>query len=63
MLLLALHTCDEVIIEFVDKGNGLFSSRLIATDRVCHVWCNFEPGYTCRTIVVFGTLKDCSLQV
>ena len=63
MLLLALHTCDEVIIEFVDKGNGLFSSRLIATDRVCHVWFNFEPGYTYRTIVVFGTLKNCSLQV
>ena len=27
-------------------------------DWVCHVWCNFWSGYTCRTTVFFGTLKD-----
>ena len=31
--------------------------------RVCHVWCNFEPGNTCRTTRIFGTLKDGSLQI
>ena len=30
------------------------------TDQVCHVWCNFEPGYTRRTTVIFGTLKEFS---
>ena len=24
---------------------------------------NFERGYTCRTTVIFGTLKDGSLQI
>ena len=30
---------------------------------VCHVWCNFEPGYKCRTTASFGTLKDGNLQI
>ena len=29
----------------------------VETDQVCHVWCNF----TCRSAVIFGTLKDDSL--
>ena len=34
------------------------------TNRVCHVWCNFNPGYNlkCRTTVILCTLKDGSLQ-
>ena len=28
------------------------------TDRVCYVWCNFEPGCKCRSAVIFGPLKD-----
>ena len=32
------------------------------TYQVCHVWCNFYPGYACRTTVIFGTLKD-SLEI
>ena len=31
------------------------------TVRVCHVYCNFEIGFTCRITVTFGTLKDGSL--
>ena len=27
-----------------------------------NVWCNFYPGYTCRTTAMFGTLKDGSLE-
>ena len=38
-------------------------SLFVKTDWVCHVWCNFYPGYTCRTIVIFGTLKDDSLLI
>ena len=33
------------------------------TNQVCHVWLNSLPGYTCQTTVVFGTLKDDSLQI
>ena len=32
------------------------------TKRVCHVWCNFKPGYMCQTTVIFGTLEDGCLQ-
>ena len=31
------------------------------TVRVCHVYCNFKIGFTCRITVIFGTLKDGSL--
>ena len=33
------------------------------TVRVCHVYCNFKLGFTCRIIVIFGTLKDGSLLI
>ena len=33
------------------------------TVRVCHVYCNFKLGFTCRITVIFGTLKDGSLLV
>ena len=29
--------------------------------RVCHVYCNFSPGYTCRSTVIFGTLNERNL--
>ena len=32
-------------------------------NQVYHVGCNFLPGYTCRIIVIFGTLRDYSLQI
>ena len=31
------------------------------TVRVCHVYCYFKVGFTCRITVIFGTLKDGSL--
>ena len=31
--------------------------------RVCHVYCNFKIGFTCRITVIFGTLKDGSLLI
>ena len=31
--------------------------------RVCHVYCNFKIGCTCRITVIFGTLKDGSLFI
>ena len=33
------------------------------TVRVCHVYCNFKIGFTCRITVIFGTLKDGSLLI
>ena len=27
------------------------------TGPVCHVWCNLESGYTCRTATIFGHWK------
>ena len=33
------------------------------TVRVCHVYCNFKIGFTCRITVILGTLKDGSLLI
>ena len=33
------------------------------TVRVCLVYCNFKIGFTCRSTVIFGTLKDGSLLI
>ena len=33
------------------------------TVRVCHVYCNFKVGFTCRITVIFGTLNDGSLLI
>ena len=33
------------------------------TVRVCHVYCNFKIGFTCRITVIFGALKDGSLLI
>ena len=48
-----------------EKKKWLKKDKTIIFDnnRVCHVWCNFWPGYTCRTTVIFGTLKDGSLEI
>ena len=41
------------------KGTSVFHK----TVRVCHVYCNFKIGFTCRISVIFGTLKDGSLLI
>ena len=33
------------------------------TGGICHVWCNFEPGYTCRTTIIFETVKGNRLKI
>ena len=33
------------------------------TVRVCHIYCNFKIGFTCRITIIFGTLKDGSLLI
>ena len=33
------------------------------TVRVCHVYCNFKIGFTCRITVIFGTLNGGSLLI
>ena len=54
------------------KNKGLSFNRLASlrvraffhkTVRVCHVYCKFKIGFTCRITVIFGTLKDGSLLI
>ena len=33
------------------------------TNRVCHVWGNFYPGYMCWTTTIFGIMKDGSPEI
>ena len=33
------------------------------TVRVCHVYCNFKIGFTCRITIIFGTLNGGSLLI
>ena len=40
------------ILRFYLVGEKLFNGR------VCPVWCNFYHGYTRRTTIIFGTLKE-----
>ena len=58
----------EPIVLRKKKGDGfLLLLRVRAvfhkTARVCHVYCNFKIGFTCRIAVIFGTLKDGSLLI
>ena len=39
------------------------TDRMIYTGRVCHIWRNFQHGYTCRTNLIFGTLKESFLKI
>ena len=45
--------------------NNSFRVRAVfhKTLRVCHVYCNFKIGFTCRITIIFGTLKDGSLLI
>ena len=46
-----LHLLTTLTLLFKDTDCGFH------TGRVCHVWCNFYPGYTCWITVTFGTQK------
>ena len=46
------------------RGSGLRVRAFFhKTVRVCHVYCNFKIGFTCRITVIFGTLKNGSLLI
>ena len=50
------------------RGRKIFTSLRVRavshkTVRVCHVYCNFKLGFTCRITVIIGTLKDGSLLI
>ena len=56
--------------EVGEPNNLLFVVNLLRvraffhkTVRVCHIYCNFKIGFTCRITVIFGTLKDWSLLI
>ena len=53
------HTKDNLSEQGKLKGTSGFHK----TVRVCHVYCNFKIGFTCRITVIFGTLKDGSLLI
>ena len=48
---------------FQDKMNLRVRAVFHKTVRVCHVYCNFKLGFTCRITVIFGTLKHGSLLI
>ena len=52
-------TCCKTITFLVLRVRAFFHK----TVRVCHVYCNFKIGFTCRITVIFGTLKDGSLLI
>ena len=42
------------------KGTSVFFHKTV---WLCHVYCNFNIGFTCRITVIFWTLKDGSLLI
>ena len=54
---LAVFTFEQLLI--VLRVRAFFHKAV----RVCHVYCNFKIGFTCRITVIFGTLKDGSLLI
>ena len=56
-----------IYVTYVHKDFKIQTLRVRAvfhkTFRVCHVYCNFKIGFTCRITVIFGTLKDGSLLI
>ena len=57
-----MHVSQELSLKF-DYYLIILRVRAVfhKTVRVCHVYCNFKTGFTCRITVIFGTLKDGSL--
>ena len=56
----ALHTCCRSVLPTPQLRVRTFFHKTV---RVCHVYCNFKIGFTCRITVIFGTLKDGSLLI
>ena len=50
-----------VVINYTQMRSLRVRAVFHKTARVCHVYCNFKLGYTCRITVMFGTLKEGSL--
>ena len=52
-------------MEYADFRCGALRVRAFfhKTGWVCHVYCNFKIGFTCRSTIIFGTLKDGSLLI
>ena len=46
-----------------DEENLRVRAFFHKTVRLCHVYCNFKIGCTCRITVIFGTLQDVSLLI
>ena len=51
--------CNKPLLGSVLRVRAFF----LKTVRVCHVYCNFKIGFTCRITVIFRTLKDGSLLI
>ena len=52
-----------LILPYIDYGVLRVRAVFHKTVRVCHVYCNFKIGFTCRITVIFGTPKDGSLLI
>ena len=56
-------TCKEYTFSFlpvVSREEHVFKARslFVKTDWVCHVWCNFKPGYTCHGVNILSKMVN-----
>ena len=61
MRLMVGHTIQ--ITKFDDLSSCKATNEVFHTGQVCHIWCNFKPGYTFWITIIFGTPKYGSLKV
>ena len=55
--------CNHFVMRFVYYLHLRVRAFFHKTVQVCHVYCNFKIGFTCRITVIFGTLKDGRLLI
>ena len=60
---LVIKTTEKLFVPIISLTTLRVRAYFHKTVRVCHVYCNFQIGFTCRITVIFGTLKDGSLLV
>ena len=66
IFLLNIYMQENTFISNVHTRFGalrVLTAWVFHTGRVCDVWRNFQFSCTCRTTMIFGTLKDSSLKL
>ena len=60
VILMYIHTLNNLWHKHLNLRVQAFFHKTV---RVCHVYCNFKIGFTCRITVILRTLKDGSLLI